>query len=173
LILITLYKREKRYAEAVARARELTASYPRSYLFKLAEADALVSQAADHKRTGQATLAATLEREAVATFDSILKNEPGANLPPPPGELVHFVYGEALLKMGMPAAAAQHFITATSSPRAEPSIVTIAHLRGAQALDLAGKRREALAQYEVVMKRPDVYDSRDRAAQGLRKPYQE
>ena len=173
LILITLYKREKRYAEAVERARELTASYPRNYLFRLAEADALVSHAADYKRTGQAATAATIEREAFATFDSILKSEPEANLPPPPGELVHFVYGEALLKMGMPAPAAQHFLAATSSPRAETSIVTIAHLRGAHALDLAGKRREALAQYETVMKRPDVYDSRDRAAQGLRKPYQE
>ncbi|MGI8837826.1 MAG: hypothetical protein ACR2H4_14500 [Pyrinomonadaceae bacterium] len=37
----------------------------------------------------------------------------------------------------------------------------------------AHKRREALAQYEVVMKRPAVYNSRDRMAQGLRKPYQE
>ena len=173
LILITLYKREKRYAEAVDRARDLTASYPRSYLFRLAEADALVSQAAAHKRSGQAALAASLEREAVATFDSLLKSEPGANLPPPPGELVHFVYGEALLKMGMPAPAAPHFLAATSRPSADKSIVTIAHLRGAQALDLAGKRREALAQYEIVMKRPDAYDSRDRAAQGLRKPYQE
>ena len=171
LVLITLYKREKRYAEAVERARELTASYPRNYLFRLAEADALVSQAADLKR--KSASAATLEREAFATFDSLLKSEPGANLPPPPGELVHFVYGEALLKMGMPAPAAQHFLAATSSSRAEASIVTIAHLRGAQALDLAGKRREALAQYEIVMKRSDVYDSRDRAAQGLRKPYQE
>ena len=168
LILITLYKREKRYAEAVDRARELTASYPRNYLFRLAEADALVSQAADQKRTGQSTLAASLEREAIATFDSLSKGEPG-----PPGELVHFVYGEALLKMRMPAPAAQHFLAATASSRADISIVTIAHLRGAQALDLAGKRREALAQYEIVMKRPDVYDSRDRAAQGLRKPYQE
>ena len=173
LLLITLYKREKRYGDAVERARELTASYPRSYLFRLAEADALVSQAADQKRTGQETLAANLEREAFAIFDSLLKSEPGANLPPPPGELVHFVYGESLLKMGIPAPAAQHFLAATSRPSADRSIVTIAHLRGAQALDLAGKRREALTQYEIVMKRPDVYDSRDRAAQGLRKPYQE
>ena len=168
LVLITLYKREKRYAQAVERARELTASYPRNYLFRLAEADALVSQAADQKRAGQAAAATALEREAFATFDSLLKSEPA-----PPGELVHFVYAEALLKMGMPAPAAQHYLAATSSTRADTSIATIAHLRGAQALDLAGKRREALAQYEIVMKRPDVYDSRDRAAQGLRKPYQE
>jgi tetratricopeptide (TPR) repeat protein len=173
LILITLYKREKRYAEAVERARELTASYPRSYLFRLAEADALVSQAAEHRRTGQIAVATSLEGEALAIFDSLLKREPGPNLPAPPGELIHFVYGEALLKAGLSARAAQQFMAATSRPRADTSIVTIAHLRGAQAFDLARKRREALAQYEIVMKRPDVYKSRDRAAQGLRKPYQE
>ncbi|MDX6709791.1 MAG: hypothetical protein QOH96_807, partial [Blastocatellia bacterium] len=38
---------------------------------------------------------------------------------------------------------------------------------------LAGRRREALAEYDIVMKRPDVYKSRERAAQGLRKPYKE
>jgi len=173
LVLITLYKREKRYAEAVERARELAASFPRSYLFRLAEADALVSQAADHKRNGKAALAATLESEAFAIFDSLLKSEPGPNFPTPPGELVHFVYGESLLKAGLSTRAAQHFLAATSSSRADTSIVTIAHLRAAQALDLAAKRREALAQYEIVIKLPDVYDSRNRAAQGLRKPYQE
>jgi tetratricopeptide (TPR) repeat protein len=173
LILIALYKREKRYAEAVGRARELTASYPQSYLFRLAEADALVSLAADHKRTDQIATATGLEREALAIFDSLLNMEPGPNLPAPPGELIHFVYGEALLKAGRSARAAPHFLAATSRPRAHTSIVTIAHLRGAQAFDLAGKRREALAQYEIVIKRPDVYNSRDRAAQGLRKPYQE
>jgi hypothetical protein len=49
----------------------------------------------------------------------------------------------------------------------------VGHLRGAQAFDLAGKRREALAQYEIVIKRPEAYNSRDRAAQGLKKPYTE
>jgi hypothetical protein len=173
LILITLYKREKQYAQAVERARELTASYPRSYLFRLAEADALVSQAADQRRTGQLAAAASLQREAFAIFDSMLNSESARDSPAAPGELIHFVYGEALLKAGLAASAAPQFLAAASRPRADASIVTMAHLRGAQAFDLAGRRREAMAQYEMVMKRPDVYNSRDRAAQGLRKPYQE
>jgi hypothetical protein len=171
LILITLYKREKQYARGVERARELTASYPRSYLFRLAEADALVSQAADYRRTGQSAAGASLEREAFAIFDSMLKSE--RHSPAAPGELIHFVYGEALMKGGLAERAAQQFLEASSRPRAHPSIVTMAHLRAAQAFDLAGRRREALAQYEIVMKRPDVYNSRERAAQGLRKPYTE
>src|SRR6195256_4132660 len=45
-LLIVLYTREKRYAEAAAIARELAAKYPPNYLYRLEAADALVLQAA-------------------------------------------------------------------------------------------------------------------------------
>ena len=172
LMLVILYKREKRYAEALERARELTASYPGNYLFKLAAADAFVSKAAAYRLTDQPT-ATSLEREAFAIFDSMLNSPIAREGPAPPVELIHFIYGEALLKAGQAERAARHFLAATSAPQAEISIVTIAHLRGAQAFDFAGRRREALAQYEIVMRRPNAYHSRERAAQGLRKPYKE
>src|SRR5258708_22588779 len=41
-LLIVLYTREKRYAEAAALARDLGARYPRNYLYRLEAADALV-----------------------------------------------------------------------------------------------------------------------------------
>ena len=173
LILITLYKREKQYAQAVERARELTATYPNSYLFRLAEADALVSHAAEQRRTGQTAAAANVEREAFTIFDSILKREPRQEHPDAPRELIHFVYGEALLRGGLAARAAQQFLAASSTERADPAISTIALLRAGQAYDLAGSRREAIAQYGNVIKRPDAFDSRDRAEEGLRKPYKE
>jgi tetratricopeptide (TPR) repeat protein len=171
LILVILYKREKRYAEALERARELTASYPRNYLFKLAEADALISQAAGLSRTNGA--AASLEREGFAIFDSMLNSQRAQDAPGPPVELIHFIYGESLLKAGQAERAGREFLAAAAAPRGEISIATVAHLRGAHAFDLAGRRREALAQYEIVMKRPNAYRSRERAAQGLRKPYKE
>jgi tetratricopeptide (TPR) repeat protein len=172
LILVTLYKRERRYSEGLDRARELTARYPRSYLFKLAEADALVSQATASRQTNQAT-AASMEREAFLIFDSMLDGQATREAPARPLELIHFIYGEALLKAGQTERAARQFSAAAIAPRVDQSIVTIAHLRGAQAFDMAGRRREALAGYELVMKRADVYHSHERAAQGLRKPYKE
>lgn len=173
LILVILYKREKRYAEAVERARELTARYPRSYLFKLAEADALVLQAAANRRTNQTAPAASTEREAFAIFDSLFSSQDAQGAPVPPLEMIHFIYGENLLTAGQAEHAAREFLAAASTPSAEAPIVTIAHLRGAQAFDLAGRRREALAEYDIVMKRPNVYKSRERAGQGLCKPYKE
>lgn len=173
LVLITLYKREKQYEKAVERARELSAAYPRSYFFKLAEADALVSLAANQRRTGQAAAAASVEREAFAIFDSLLNRETTPGFPVSPRELIHFVYGEALLKTGLAERASREFLAAAGVKSAHSSIVTIALLRAAQSLDLAGKRPAALAQYEIVRKRADVYNSRERAAEGLRKPYEQ
>ena len=170
LVLVILYKREKRYTEALGCARELTARYPRSYLFKLAEADALILEAVANRKSNPA-VAAGMEREAFAIFDSMVNSRGPKVAPVPPLELIHFIYSESLLKAGQAERAAREFLAAAAVPGAEAPIVTIAHLRGAQAFDLAGRRREALAQYDFVMKRPIVYHSRKRAAQGLRKPY--
>ena len=46
ILLVDLYKREKRYDDAVKMARQLSEKYPRNYLYKLQMADALTSQIA-------------------------------------------------------------------------------------------------------------------------------
>ena len=47
----------------------------------------------------------------------------------------------------------------------------MAHLRAGRTFDLAGKRNDALAQYRIVLARPDIMDSHDEAKQGLKEPY--
>jgi 23S rRNA A1618 N6-methylase RlmF len=47
----------------------------------------------------------------------------------------------------------------------------MSRLRAAQALDLAGKRDEALEQYKAVLARPNIYDSHEEAKRGLREPF--
>jgi hypothetical protein len=56
---------------------------------------------------------------------------------------------------------------------ADAATVSVAHLRAAQAFDVAGKRNEALAEYQVVLSRPNVYDSYDQARRGQKQPYKE
>src|SRR4029078_4089275 len=46
ILLVDLYKREKRYDDAVKMARLLSEKYPRNYLYKLQMADALTLQIA-------------------------------------------------------------------------------------------------------------------------------
>ncbi|MFN2597151.1 MAG: tol-pal system YbgF family protein [Pyrinomonadaceae bacterium] len=171
VLLIPLYKRERRFAEAAANARELAAKYPRNYIFKLEAADALVSQA-ETVRASDAAQAAKLEQEAFATFESLLSERPprGASSSKQIDQ-IHFEYAEALFRAGQMERAAREFVAASEVANAEPSLATMAHLRAAQSLDLAGKRADALTQYKAVLARPDVYKAHDEAERGLREPY--
>jgi tetratricopeptide (TPR) repeat protein len=168
VLLIPLYKRERRFADALKITRELAADYPRNYLFKLETADALVSQAAVERQANNVTAAATDEREAFAIFDALLHER---NTDTHQLDLIHYQYGSALFTAGQMEHAAQEFLAAAAVPGAEGSQATMARLRAAQALDLAGKRKDAVTQYQAVLARPNVYDSQDEARRGLREPY--
>ncbi len=170
-LLIVLYKREKRYADALAISRELSERYPRNYLFKLEAADALVTQAALEREANHAQAATGAEREAFAIFDSLLKDRATRDTAARSLDLIHYRYGEALFVAGETERAAKEFLSAATAQGAEQTLTTMARLHAARAYDLAGKRNEALAQYKLVLTRPDVYGSHDDAKQGLREPY--
>jgi hypothetical protein len=168
-LLIVLYTREKRYAEAAAIARELVAKYPRNYLYRLEAADALVLQAALERQTNQATTAA--ETEAFATFDSLLKDKVVRDSAARAFDLIHFKYGEALMTAGQYEKAAKEFLASADVPGAQEGLATMAHLYAARALDLEGKRNEAVTQYRAVLGRPNVYDAHDQAQSGLKEAF--
>lgn len=170
-LLIVLYTREKRYADALSRARELSTKYPRNYLFRLEAADALVSQAEVERKNKNLEGAVTAEREAFATFDDLLHDRKVRDTVTRALDLVHFKYGEVLLTAGEGDRAAREFLAATKVEHAEPTLVTMAHLFAARAFDVAGKRDDALAQYRAVLTRPDIYAAHDEARKGLRQPY--
>ena len=170
-LLIVLLKREKRYDEALAISRDLGTKYPRNYLFKLEEADALVSIAAMKRQAGQANEAEKAESEALAVYDALLRDHATRESAVRSLDLIHFRYGEALLEANRTESAAQEFLAAANVAGAEPGLATMAHLNAARAFDLAGKRSDALAQYRIVLARPDVMDAHDEAKQGLKEPY--
>lgn len=170
-LLIVLYTREKRFNDAFALARDLGAKYPRNYLFRLEAADALVSQAALERRANHTAAVANAEREAFATFEVLLHDRDVRDTAARSLDLIHFKYGEALLTAGLADRAAKEFLAATNVAVAEPGLVTVAHLYAAHALDVARKRNEALAEYRVVLSRPNVYDAHEVAQKGLREPY--
>jgi Tetratricopeptide repeat len=173
MLLITLYKREKRYPEALRYARELAAKYQRNYLFKLEVADALIVQSVLDRKTGKDTTAA--EQEAFGIFDA-LSNELPARAASTPHialalDLIHYRYGEALFALGQFDRASQQFMTAARARDAAPGLVSMAYLRAGQSFDLTGKRPEAVAAYNAVLGRPDVFDMYDEARRGIRAPY--
>ncbi len=173
VLLIGLYKREKRFPEALAVSRELQEKYPRNYLFRLETADTLISQAVTERQANRIKEAAALETEAVSAFDLLLRERSASGAPARALDLIHFRYGEALLLLGQPEHAAKEFLAATVVNGAEPGLVTRAHLRAAQAFDLAGKRNEALTEYRIALSRPNIYDSLEQARRGLKEPYKQ
>jgi len=170
-VLILLYTREKRFADVVKFARELSAKYPRNYLLRLETADALVSLAGQKRKEKDVAGAVQAEKEAFATFEEVVRDRNMREVAGRALDLVHFKYGEALLTAGYNERAAKEFLAATKVDRAEPGLVTMAHLYAAHAYDVAGKRDEALAQYKEVLARPNVYDAHDEAKRGMKQAY--
>lgn len=170
-LLILLYAREERYTDALAVARELSTKYPRNYLLKLETADALVALAGAERKARNVTAAAKAEREAFATFDDLLHDKVVRDTAARSMDLIHFKYGEVLLAAHEPERAAREFLAATKVEKAEPGLVTMAHLFAAHAFDLSGKRDDAVSQYKEVLARPNVYDAHDEAKKGLREPF--
>lgn len=170
-LLLVLYTREKRFADAAAIAQELGTKYPRNYLFRLEAADALVSEAAKQREANHAAATSAAETEALATYESLLRDRSVRDTAARSLDLIHFKYGEALLTAGQLERAASEFLNAAEVKGAEPGLATMAHLYAAHALDLAGKRNDALAQYRVVLSRPDVYDAHEEAQEGLKEPF--
>jgi tetratricopeptide (TPR) repeat protein len=173
VLLIAIYKKEKRFPAALALSQELQAKYPRNYLFKLETADTLVSLAAIERQANQTKEAEKTKSQALSTFETMLHERPAAGAAPRALDLIHFRYGEAFLLMDQPQSAAGEFLAATTVRGADASTVSRAHLRAAQSFDLAGKRSEALAEYRVVLSRPNIYDSYDQARRGQKEPYRE
>ncbi len=170
-LLIVLYTREKRYAEAAAYARDLSAKYPRNYLYRLEAADALVSQAALERETNKTTATNASEAEAFATFESLLRDKSVRETAAREFDLIHFKYGGPFIAAVQYVPAAKEVLASAEYPGGQQGMATMAHLYAAKALDLAGKRNDALAQYRVVLTRPNVYDAHDQAQSGLKEAY--
>lgn len=153
VMLLAIYKNEKRYEDALVLLQQLSSKYPASYLLKLETASTLVTL----KKTS----------EAFAAFETLLK-DPSAV---PAIDLVHYQYAEALAAEKQHKAAAEHFLAASKANGAEASLATMALLRAGQLYDQSGQRNEAVAQYKAVLARPNVFDSREQAERGLKQPF--
>jgi hypothetical protein len=170
VVLIDLYKREKRWDNALALSRDLGSRYPNNYAFQLQTADTLVRRAAasDKDKSGAASqVVSAEEREAFAIFDGLIS----AAKDGVPLDIIHFRYGETLLIAKQSDNAAREFLAAARSAGSDSLLKSVARLRAAQSMDLAGKRLEALDEYRAILKGPNVGNVHEQARRGLREPY--
>ena len=74
VLLVDLYKREKRWDDSIATARQLAERFPRNYLFKLQLADAMALKIAAARKSKNPVNPAE-ERELFAIFDTLLRDK--------------------------------------------------------------------------------------------------
>jgi hypothetical protein len=164
VLLVDLYKREKRWDDAATVAADLSRRYPQNYLFKLQIADALSEQMAN---SGQKSI--TEQQRVFDIYEDLLRDRAVSGAAGVP-DVIHYRYGETLLSAGQNDRALKEFLV-VARRSAEVGLASMAKLRAAHTLDLAGKRREALDEYRAVLTAPDVYNSHEQAKRGLREPY--
>src|SRR5688500_18155803 len=75
VLLVDLYKREKRWDDAIATARELSVRYPRNYLFKLQLADAMALKIAAARKAKKPIVDPAEERAVFEIFESLLRDK--------------------------------------------------------------------------------------------------
>jgi len=153
VMLLAVFRNEKRDSDAFSLLEHLSSKYPGNYLLKLEIASTLV----------------TLKRseEAYAAFESLLKDPSTVSA----RDLVNYQYAEALARDKEYKRAADRFIAAHQTQGADANLATVSLLRAAQMYDLARERQEAIAQYKAVLALPNVYDTRQQAEKGLNKPF--
>jgi tetratricopeptide (TPR) repeat protein len=154
VVLLGIYSKENQLDRALEIISYMVKQYPRNYLFGVERASMLY-------RTGHA-------EDGARAFADLLKDERVAGQAI---DLVNFQWGEALAGRQDYAGAIARYKEVQRWPKSEASLVSLAHLHVGEALDALGKRDEAMAEYQVVLKRENVFDSHKLATQYVKRPY--
>jgi hypothetical protein len=170
VLLVDLYKREKRWQDAATMAKDLSARYPKNYIFKLQIADALSAELVNQRQKDPKQTNAADQQRVFEIFESLLRDHAVVSSGGGTPDIIRFRYGEALSAAGLNDRAAREFLN-VARRSSEPGLTSMARLRAGQSLDLLGKRSEALAEYRAVLTAPDVYDLHEAARRGIREPY--
>jgi len=153
-VLIGIYGREKKPDRALQLLDALADKYPQNYLIGVERARMLFL-------TGS-------RDQANRAFGAMLE-QPRASAEAT--DLVCYQWGEALLGAGDFAGAVSRYKQVIDWRPSEAGLVSLAHLHSGQALDLAGQREQALAEYRIVLARENIFDSHDLARQYTKAPY--
>lgn len=154
VLLIGIYSREGKHEQALGVISKLAEKYPRNYLFQQERATMLYRM--NRPDEGARVYAQLLKDDRVSqTF----------------ADLVNYQWGEALMARGDYAAAVERYNAVKQWQKSHKNLISLAHLKAGQALDAVGKRDEAVSEYQVVLKRENVYDSHKLASQYVKKPY--
>jgi hypothetical protein len=154
VVLLGIYSKEDNRNRSLEIISDLTTHYPRNYIFGLERASMLY-------RNGHSD-------EGARAFSELLKDD---RVAAQVVDLVNYQWGEALSSKQEYETAIARFREVQRWPKSNAGLVSLAHLRVGEALDALGKRDEAMAEYQTVLKRENVFDSHKLATQYVKKAY--
>ena len=154
VVLLGIYSKENQLDRALEIISHMAKQYPRNYIFGVERASMLY-------RTGHA-------EEGARAFADLLKDDRVAGQAV---DMVNYQWGESLRGLQDYAAAIARYKEVQRWPKSDQGLISLAHLHVGEALDALGKRDEAMAEYQMVLKRENVFDSHKLAAQYVKKPY--
>jgi tetratricopeptide (TPR) repeat protein len=154
VVLLGIYSKENQLERALEIISYMVKQYPRNYLFGVERASILY-------KTNHAD-------EGARAFADLLKDE---HVAAQAADLVNFYWGEALLAKQDYAGAIARYKEVQRWPKSNPGLVSFAHLHVGEALDALGKREEAVVEYQMVLKRENVFDSHKLATQYVKRPF--
>jgi tetratricopeptide (TPR) repeat protein len=154
VVLVGLLQRERRSEDALRLLRELGEKYASNYVLRLEEGNVLVEMGR--------------YPEAVSVFEKLAATPRAMN---EAQDFVEFAYAEALRKNADHEKALAHYEKVVGWKGADQDLVTLARLGAGQCHDALGRRADALASYKLVLKRPDILDSRRKADGFIKAPY--
>jgi hypothetical protein len=154
VVLLGIYSKENNRERSLELISDLTTHYPRNYIFGLERASMLY-------RIGRPD-------DGSRVFAELLKDE---RVTAQVADLVNYQWGEALSKKQDYGAAIARFKDVQRWPKSNPGLISLAHLRAGEALDALGKRDDAVVEYQMVLKRENVFDSHKLATQYVKKPF--
>jgi len=161
-LIAILVQFEKKYPEALGIAQSMIAEQPDNVFFQFVEVSTRYNS---HDWYGAISSAKEfLSRHKDSPNDEVQKLMP----------LVHLIIGNSNLMLQRRSEAMLWLNRAVSETRhPEKGYVTFAYLRRAQLYDLEGDRAKALDDYAIAAARPNYWDSKKEAKQGLKKPFTE
>lgn len=154
VVLLGIYSKENQPERALEVITYMVKQYPRNYLFGVERASMLY-------RMGHAD-------EGARAFADLLKDDRVAGQA---ADLVNYQWAEALQAKQDYASAVARYKEVAGSPKSDAGLISLAHLHAGEALDALGKRDEAMVEYQMVLKRENVFDSHKLATQYVKKAY--
>jgi tetratricopeptide (TPR) repeat protein len=154
VVLVGVYNREGQPERSLALLTELGKRYPRNYLFRIEQGAMLFNL--NRRDEGNKVFSELAADQRVASTAT---------------DVINYSWGIALFDKSDYQTALERFNAVKQWNKSDAGLVSQSILNGGKSLDAMGKRTEAVAEYQAVLKREDIFGAHKQANEYLKKPF--